>query len=167
MLPLLVMLAAFAMGAAAAQQSAPPSAPVYTAAQAEAGRTAYTASCSGCHLRDLTGTFEAPQLAGSNFLNQWGDKTIGDLYAYLMATMPPTEPGRPGGQAMIDIVAYLLQANGASAGSQPLTPQTPASVRSAIGAPGAPSTASQPPSPPPACRRRAAPAPAAGAAREG
>src|SRR5881628_2243898 len=114
-----IMLAVFAIGAIAAQPPAQPSASVYTAGQAEAGRSAYDASCSGCHLRDLKGSFEAPQLAGANFLNQWGDKTIADFHAYLMASMPPTDPGGLGGQAMINIVAYLLQANGAPAGSQP------------------------------------------------
>jgi len=128
-----IVLAVFAIGAIAAQPPAQPSASVYTAGQAEAGRSAYDASCSGCHLRDLKGSFEAPQLAGSNFVNQWGDKTASDLYTYLMASMPPTDPGGPGGPAMIAIVAYLLQSNGARAGSQPLTPQTAAAIRSVVG----------------------------------
>src|SRR6185436_9997527 len=88
---------------------------VFTAAQAAAGRTAYDANCSGCHLRDLRGSNEAAQLAGGNFMNQWGDKTVAELHAYLMASMPPTSPGAPGSQAMLDIVAYLLQANGGAA----------------------------------------------------
>src|SRR4029450_9422880 len=69
----------------------PPSRPgaSFTAAQAEAGRAAYDATCSGGHLRDLKGSFEAPQLAGANFLSVRGDTTIADLHAYLMAAMPP------------------------------------------------------------------------------
>src|SRR5436190_22810866 len=78
-----VIVAACMIAVAAAQQPPSPPAPVYTAAQAEAGRAAYDISCSGCHLPDLRGSFEAPQLTGSNFLNQWGDKTISDLYTYL------------------------------------------------------------------------------------
>src|SRR4051812_23087711 len=62
-----------------AQGAQPPRAS-FTAAQAEAGRAAYDATCSGCHLRDLKGQFEAPQLAGGNFLNQWGGKTIAELH---------------------------------------------------------------------------------------
>ena len=118
-LAVLGTLAGFTIGLVAAQQPAGlPS--TFTSAQAEAGRAAYDANCSACHLRDLRGSNEAAQLAGANFLNQWGDKTIADLHAYLMASMPPTSPGSPGSQAMLDIIAYLLQANGASAGSQPL-----------------------------------------------
>jgi alcohol dehydrogenase (cytochrome c) len=127
-----------------AQQPSQPQAS-FTIAQAEAGRAAYDASCSGCHLRDLKGAFEAPQLAGSNFLNQWGGKSVADLHGYLMASMPPTDPGGPGGQTMVNIVAYILQANGARAGSQALTPQSIATLRSAIGSSTTASASASPP----------------------
>ena len=109
--------------------------PTFTSVQAEAGRAAYDANCSACHLRDLRGSNEAAQLAGANFLNQWGDKTIADLHAYLMASMPPGSPGSPGSQAMLDVIAYLLQANGAAAGSQPLARDAASTLRDAIGHP--------------------------------
>src|SRR5262245_34482381 len=109
----------------------PAQTPSFTAAQAAAGRTAYERSCSGCHRADLQGSFEAPQLSGSNFLNQWGDKTIVELQTYLMASMRPTDPGSPGPDTMINIVAYLLQANGARPGAQQLSSQATATVRSA------------------------------------
>ena len=129
----------------------------FTAAQAEAGRAAYEANCSACHLRDLKGSNEAAQLAGANFLNQWGDKTIAELHAYLMASMPPGSPGGPGSQTMLDIVAYLLQANGASAGSQPLARDAASTVRSGITASGQ----AQAPAPRPAAAAAAqAPPPA-------
>src|ERR1700733_7641474 len=48
----------------------------FTAAQGEAGRAVYAANCSGCHGTDLGGGFESPQLAGSNFMRQWGDRSI-------------------------------------------------------------------------------------------
>ena len=38
--------------------------------------------------------------------------------------MPPDRPGRLGDQAYLDIVAYLLQENGAPAGDRPLTADT-------------------------------------------
>src|SRR5262245_39623766 len=127
-----VLLGVVALGGwtLAAQPRAPQAS--FTAAQAEAGRAAYEARCSGCHLPDLKGSFEAPQLAGANFVNQRGDMPVADLHAYLMASMPPTDPGSPGPQAMVDIIAYLLQANGARAGAQPLVPQATATLRSII-----------------------------------
>ena len=30
-----------------------------------------------CHVDDLGGRFEAPQLAGADFINQWGDRIFG------------------------------------------------------------------------------------------
>jgi len=147
-------------GAIAVLVAQPAQTPSFTAAQAAAGRAAYERSCSGCHRADLQGSFEAPQLSGSNFLNQWGDKTIVELQTYLMASMPPTDPGSPGPDTMINIVAYLLQSNGARPGAQALTPQAVVTVRSALGPrPVAAST-----SPPPAGQRGggggdAAPAP--------
>src|SRR5262245_2897689 len=132
-------------GAIAVLVAQPAQPPSFTAAQAAAGRTAYERSCSGCHRADLQGSFEAPQLSGSNFLNQWGDKTIGALQTYLMASMPPSDPGSPGPDTMITIVAYLLQSNGARPGAQALTPQAAATVRSALGA--RPAAAGAAPSP--------------------
>src|SRR5262249_51833841 len=127
-----LVFAAATTGGSPAQApgSAPPS---FTAAQADAGRAAYETNCAGCHLRDLQGQFEAPQLAGANFLHQWGDKTVADLHTYLMASMPPTSPGGPGSETMTAIVAFILQANGARTGASALTPQTAATIRSAVG----------------------------------
>ena len=103
------------------QQAAP--APVYTAAQAAAGRAAYDANCAACHLPDLAGRNEAPQLAGANFVNTFGTRTVADLFNYLRTSMPPA------GAKLLDdqylaITAYLLQANGAVAGAQPVTAAT-------------------------------------------
>lgn len=147
---LLVGAAGLAISAAAAQQSAQQPEAVYTAAQAQSGRAAYMVNCSACHLADLKGSFEAHPLVGPNFLNQWGDKTIAELYRYLMATMPPASPGAPGDQAMIDIVAYMLQANGAPAGSQPLVRESAVPLRAAI-----PTGGAAPPQAPPSAARPA------------
>jgi hypothetical protein len=48
----------------------------YTAAQAEAGAAVYVTSFSSCHLANRQGSFEAPQLAGPNFLTQWGHRPV-------------------------------------------------------------------------------------------
>ena len=58
--PFAVVFAGLTIGLIAAQQPQPQPRAVFTAAQADAGRAAYDASCSGCHLRDLKGSFEAP-----------------------------------------------------------------------------------------------------------
>src|SRR5262245_49211905 len=96
---------------------------VYTTAQAAAGRTAYQASCAGCHGPELTGRNEAPPLAGGTFLNAWRTRTTQDLFEYMQATMPPNQPSL-GAEQYLAITSYILQSNGMPAGSQPLTPTT-------------------------------------------
>jgi len=112
---------------ALAQQPAP--APVFTAQQAAAGRTAYETNCASCHQVDLGGSNEAPQLAGASFIGQWGERSVSDLAAYITKAMPPDNPGGVGQPANTNIVAYILQANGAVPGTQPLTPQTTSAIR--------------------------------------
>src|SRR5262245_34533947 len=102
----------------------------YTATQAAAGRFAYQANCAGCHLPNLAGRNEAPPLAGSAFVGAWGGRTTGDLLAYVQSTMPPGNPGSLGQGVYINLVAFLLQANGATAGRQPLGPGTNSLIRS-------------------------------------
>jgi alcohol dehydrogenase (cytochrome c) len=94
----------------------------YTAQQAAAGRITYQASCAACHAEDLRGRFEAPQLAGVNFMSVWGSQTTGDLFRRMQTTMPPINPGSLPPQDYVNLTAFLLQANGVPSGNQPLTP---------------------------------------------
>ena len=101
---------------------------VHTARQAENGRAVYVRSCAICHRTDLRGNFEAPPLAGASFLSFWGDRTPQALVERIRTTMPPDRPGRLREQDYLDIVAYLLQANGAPAGDRALTAATVATI---------------------------------------
>jgi len=101
----------------------------YTAEQASAGRSAYQANCAACHAQDLSGR-EGPQLAGATFMSQWGDKTAGDLIGFMRATMPPGAGGSLPDQTYINIAAFILDANSALAGNQPLTADSRVAIRS-------------------------------------
>jgi len=102
---------------------------VFTADQAAAGRQVYAASCAGCHLADLGGRNEAPQLAGNNFMNTWRSRSVEDLFEYIQSTMPPT--GANLGEAQyLAVTTYILQANGAAAGSQAFTGLSTATIGS-------------------------------------
>ncbi|MGE0160918.1 MAG: PQQ-binding-like beta-propeller repeat protein [Gemmatimonadales bacterium] len=92
----------------------------YTAAQAAAGREAYEASCAGCHRPDLTGSFEAPPLAGPNFLDFWGGRPVRELLAEI-SSMPPRAPGSLPEATYASIAAYLLSRSGFPVGAEPLT----------------------------------------------
>src|SRR5216110_1869231 len=98
---------------------------VYTASQAVDGLAAYQTNCANCHLPDLAGRNEAPQLAGGNFMNAWGARTTTDLIRFSQATMPPSNRGGLSEETYTEIAAFFLQANGAPAGDRPLLASTP------------------------------------------
>jgi PQQ-dependent dehydrogenase (methanol/ethanol family) len=105
------------------------STPVFTAAQAAAGRATYQANCSSCHLPDLGGRNEAPPLAGANFMSAWGSRSTRDLFDYMSATMPPGG-ATLGPDDYAAIVAFVLQSNGATPGGQAFSPTTAVTIAS-------------------------------------
>ena len=107
----------------------------YTAAEAEAGRAAYDRACASCHMPNLSGAFEAPELAGPTFRGAWGGQPVDPLIERVRTTMPPDAPGSLAPPEYARIIAYVLQANGFAARDVPLS--------------GAPVTAAAPPGAPP------------------
>ena len=122
-------LAAPAMGVLATVQPAADG--VYVAAQAESGRAIYERECAACHQANLQGSFEAPQLAGESFLQFWADLSPGDLFVRIRRSMPPEQAGALTDEAYLNVVAYLLQANGAPAGRTALTEATTGTIGTA------------------------------------
>jgi alcohol dehydrogenase (cytochrome c) len=94
--------------------------PLHTAAQAANGKQQYESHCVECHHMTLRGTGHGPELAGPNFLAKWGNRTIADLLTVTQMTMPAGAPNSLDEMQYLDLVAYMLSANGASAGSQAL-----------------------------------------------
>ena len=119
---LLALTLAFGVARIAAQQPARASA--FTTEQANAGHSIYDTTCAACHLADMKGTFEAPPLAGANFMNMWRNRPASDLIGRIRNSMPLTNPGSLSEQDAVNLTAYILQANGATAGGQPLTAGT-------------------------------------------
>ena len=162
----LAVAAALAVGTAGAAAAAQPAARgAYTAEQAEAGGGTYARECAVCHQANLQGSFEAPPLAGASFLRFWGDLTPRDLFDRIRVSMPPDRPGALGEDAYLDIVAYLLAANGAAPGGTALDASAAVTIASVAGgaAPGAAgAAATAAPSPVPT----AAPVPSASPAAE-
>jgi cytochrome c len=108
--------------AAATQVWAQGSGPsIYTTEQATRGRDTYASTCASCHGPDLRGLNDAPPLVGREFLNAWGKQRVSDLLAFVSQSMPPTGPGSLAPEVTLDILSYMLEANGARAGTQALT----------------------------------------------
>ena len=91
----------------------------YTEEQAMAGGVAYEEYCAECHLQTLLGSFEAPELAGQNFLNYWSGRPVQELME-MAISMPPGEENSLGEAVYTNIVAYLLDRNGFPSGSAQL-----------------------------------------------
>lgn len=90
----------------------------YTTEQADRGHATFDAQCSMCHGKNLEGV-EAPALSGVDVMGNW--ITAEGMYDYFSVAMPATAPGKLQPQEYLDIMAYILQFNGAPAGDKELT----------------------------------------------
>ena len=90
----------------------------YVAEQAAAGEAIYEQSCAVCHLPNLQGSFEAPQLAGPNFRLNWGGSPLNTLRDVL-TTMPPQAVNSLSEDEYSSVAAYLLSENGLDPGASP------------------------------------------------
>lgn len=80
---------------------------VYTEAQAERGRVLFSDVCRACH----PDPFWRPS---------WRERSVGELYSIIVKSMPDDNPGSVSGAEAVDVLAYILQGNGAPSGSAPL-----------------------------------------------
>ena len=110
----------------------------FTPDQAAAGRAGYEQHCAVCHGADLR-LLPTARLAGPEFTNRWRTRNTNELLAQLRATMPPEGAGSLPERTYLEVIAYLLEANGVEAGTEPLT----ASTGAAVGAPTAGNAAAE------------------------
>jgi alcohol dehydrogenase (cytochrome c) len=143
MRPIALLVATTAvLGVASLGGQQPPAAGGFTAQQAAAGRQTYAVTCAGCHGPDMSGGYDAPQLAGVTFMDTWRTRTTRDLAGYIQTSMPPTGARLPVDQTL-EVVAAILQANGAQPGPQALAAATTTAIGVITGkpAPAAPQAA--------------------------
>ena len=93
----------------------------FTVDQAARGWSLYGVQCEECHGTELEGIAHAPPLVGVEFMNGWAGQTTDALVAYLRDTMPPGQAGALSDQAYVELVAFLLESNGAAPGARTLT----------------------------------------------
>lgn len=115
-----VVAAAFCAASSVSAQTISPA--PFTQAQSDAGRQTYAASCASCHGDRLEGK-GAPALAGKEFADgAFGRRPVAQLYTFIQNSMPFCEGRSLASETYINIVAFLLQVNGAKPGNEPLTP---------------------------------------------
>jgi ankyrin repeat protein len=94
---------------------------VFTEDQAGRGQKVYAVSCAPCHKTDLLGDSGTPALAGADFFSRFGGASVDDLVKTIRASMPQDAPDSLGTPAYVDLVGYLILANGAQAGAAELS----------------------------------------------
>src|SRR3954465_1638773 len=113
----MIWVASLSYGALQAKQAAAPGATksvwggVFSKEQADRGAAAFKAACSECHGNDLAGDGFAPALSGSEFMGNWTDLTVGDLFERIRVSMPPSGPSTVPPDQKADIVAHILNSN--------------------------------------------------------
>jgi mono/diheme cytochrome c family protein len=118
---------------ARAQAPAPASGPsgkptvwdgVFTAAQADRGKSHFSQHCATCHGEDLTGG-EGKPLIGDPFWTDWRETTVDYLLTRISTAMPLSDQGRDAGtlsaETYVDLVAYILSRNEFPTGPRELT----------------------------------------------
>lgn len=88
----------------------------YLASQAARGEAVYEATCGNCHV--------SGELVGPQFVDTWNNRRAYDFYALVRATMPLDNPGGLKDGEYLDVVAYVLRANNATAGRDSLKADT-------------------------------------------
>lgn len=91
----------------------------FTAAQADHGQGVYLDKCATCHGADLQSGEFAPSLKGARFRRTWGGQNAAALYGFVSRTMPPGQAGALSPDDYADVLAYVLSANGTTAGPEP------------------------------------------------
>ena len=128
----LVLTAGLAGATQLPRSTSSPSGGYYSLDQARRGKDVYAKNCSSCHLDTLKGdcpgenlnepTYvcskvgSAPPIIGATFMQRFA--TVGDLYSRVKWTQPADNVAGLSTAANLDVTAYLLQANGLSAGGE-------------------------------------------------
>jgi len=93
---------------------------VFTADQSKRGEAIYDANCAMCHQPDLGGKEPVPELAGDKFLAHWLNHKVSELFTRVSTTMPQGKPGSLTHAQYIDVISFLLDANGFKSGNTEL-----------------------------------------------
>jgi mono/diheme cytochrome c family protein len=98
---------------------------VYTTEQAARGQDAYRDNCRSCHEGNDQ---DGPDLKGADFVDRWRGDRLSVLFSHIKTNMPGNRPGSLSESTYIDILAFLLSANGLPAGRNELTADATANV---------------------------------------
>ena len=75
----------------------------FTSRQATRGGGLFRDNCVSCHA--------SSEFRGSSFQRRWRNRAVGDIYEFVLYSMPDDNPGGLPEQTYADIVAYMLELN--------------------------------------------------------
>ena len=85
---------------------------VFTAEQADRGEVHYDDQCAVCHGAIRQFVPEMAALLGDHtFRNAWRGRSLGELFGYILETMPQDAPGTLTPAETAEIVAHILRGN--------------------------------------------------------
>ncbi len=84
----------------------------FTIGQARRGSGLFRDNCVSCHA--------SSEFTGSSFERRWRNRAVGDIYEFILYSMPDDNPGGLPEQTYADIVAYVLDLNDFPAGDAEL-----------------------------------------------
>ncbi|MGO7446510.1 M4 family metallopeptidase [Rhizobium ruizarguesonis] len=87
--------------------------------QSTTGGIVYGGRCRGCHGASLLGGL-GPPLTGPLFRDKWYGRSVGALYDFVRTRMPKVSPGSLTTTEYLNLVAFIVETNGATPGSVPL-----------------------------------------------
>ena len=93
---------------------------IFSTDQSKRGEAIYNANCAMCHQPDLGGKEPVPELAGDKFLAHWLNHNVAELFTRVSTTMPQGKPGSLTHDQYIDVIAFIIDANGFKSGTTEL-----------------------------------------------
>jgi S-disulfanyl-L-cysteine oxidoreductase SoxD len=99
---------------------------VYSLSQAEKGEKLYDNNCIRCHEGNDP---EGPTLKGRTFIERWREDHLDVLFDYIRKRMPADDAGKLSDIEYLEILAYLIEANGYGPGTRDLTVQGLPAIR--------------------------------------
>ena len=94
---------------------------VFSPPQVERGKGTFTGLCRRCHADDLAGSRRGPALRGETFISNWEAQDLKRMFDKIRDTMPPDNPGSLTDDEYLEVMTYVLQANGYPVGTEELT----------------------------------------------
>jgi len=87
---------------------------LFSVAQVNRGRDQFRSTCTECHT--------SAEFGDATFKNKWSRRNVGDLYEFILTSMPDDAPGILTPQQSVDLTTFILEMNGFQTGSATMDP---------------------------------------------